>query len=132
MDIQSDIDFLKAEAQNAINNGLVEAAKTQHQKSLEASSKQAAFVAKAKEIIKEIPRKCFEASSQGKPYVTVMGENRFYDSRFVKGEWFAEITDGPGVIVFDACLKAGLKAKIEYQDDGCGINSWAEIRIYFK
>lgn len=126
-----ELSHLKKITDDAIRKGKAEAARSDLEKAARKAAENAAIMAEALDIINSIPSKCQAAAEVKKNEALIMKEESicFHKSEFVKGAWISEITGGPGVIVLDACHRAGLKASVRYQHDGCGMKSWAELYV---
>jgi hypothetical protein len=129
-----DIANLKKTTEAAIQKGKEEAARSDQEKAAIRAAEDAQMVAEAEAIIATIPSKCQTSAESKKNKALIMQEKHIgrFKTDFVKGfkgGWTAQITGGPGVLVIEACQKAGLKVDVQYQHDGCGMNAWAELYV---
>lgn len=124
-----DISNLKKITEDSIQKGKesIERAKVAREEAAKAK-----IVAEAERIIASIPEKCRNAAEQGFNRILIMQERHHFKSEFSNGAnmgWIAEITGGPGILVIEACQKAGLTVDIRHQHDGVGQNDWAELWV---
>lgn len=126
-----DINNLKVATDDAIAKGKSYFNLTLGQKALEKLENDHKSQAIAAQAILDIPSICQAAASKGKHGCCVFVEKSNFSSDFINSRWQATINDGPGIIILEACKNAGLHASTIHQDDGCGINSWAEIWVHW-
>lgn len=129
--MEINIQNLKDQTLRSIEEGKKKALQGEKQARIEELARNAEEVAKAQEIIANIPAKCELAASKGMNYTQVMRETSYdnFNAKFINGKWVATITNGPGLLVIDACQKAGLSVETRYMWDDGGLNSWVVVIV---
>jgi hypothetical protein len=129
--MEINIQNLKDQTLRSIEEGKKKALIDEKQKGLAEMAKDINVFLKAQEIINTIPAKCELAASKGMNYTQVMRETSYdnLESKFINGKWVATITNGPGLLVIDACQKAGLSVETRYVWDDGGLNSWVVVIV---
>lgn len=137
-----DIEDLKRTSEEAIATGnrayLDKLAAADLQKSMNVEA--ARLFAQA--VIKKIPGLLKNQAEQGKRKCCVFESNSErhslsyeaqtqYKPSFKDGVWYVDITFGPGLLIKDACEKAGLKVSCIQGHDGGGMDSWADVWVHW-
>ena len=129
-----DVAKLRQLTEQAIQRGKDKEAKRLAEVKAEAERKAVRDQLFAATVLAEFPDKCEKEAERGRSHAIIMGlkSDRDYTHASGNKNWNAlgyERLQGPGAIVWNYLVKAGLKPSIEFWHDGCGVESGFNIVV---